>query len=154
MFAHFLLLAGAATNIFLATKVLSCCNKHNCVATKFCHKHTLLVCCNKTGVCCDKRFVSTSILLSWQKMCFVTTNMCMSQQKYACHDKTFFMTKLCRDNFFATKLLSWQAYFCHDKRCVLLRQTHVCLSWQKWYLWQLTPMIIFRLTRVFDLLPL
>ena len=65
----------------------------------------------------------------------------LSQQKYACCDKTFVTRKT------KTKILmSQQAYFCHDKRCVLLQQTCVmtkvslsqqnflatkfCLSWQ------------------------
>ena len=38
-----------------------------------------------------------------------------------------------KHNFGTTKVLSQQAYFCHKIRCVLL--------WQKWYLWQLLPMI-------------
>ena len=86
------------------------------------------------------------------------------RQKYACRDKTVVVTNtgvsrqiFCRDkhNFVATKLLSRQAYFCRDKRLVLSRQTRVCrdktlpklcqnaktLARQKFYLWQLPPMI-------------
>ena len=58
-------------------------------------------------VCCDKTHL-------------------LSQQKCACRDKTFVMTKIfCHDkhNFAATKVLSWQSYFvvtkdlfCRDNR--------------------------------------
>ena len=67
--------------------------------------------------CCDKHVFVT--------MSFVTTN------------KTFVMTKLClsRQNIFvATKLSSRQTHVCRDK--VLLQQ--------KWYLWQLLPIIHFQ----------
>ena len=57
-------------------------------------------CCHKYNFCRDKGFV--------------TTNTCLSWQKYA--------TKLCRDKIF----LSQQAYFYHDKTCVLSWQTCVC----------------------------
>ena len=36
----------------------------------------------------------TSIFLSRQKMCFVVTNTCLSQQTCVCHDKTFVATKM------------------------------------------------------------
>ena len=62
-------------------------------------------------------FVATKVL-SRQKT---------SWQMYACHDKTFVMTKLC-----VTNVLLRQAYFCHDKIMCDKRQ-------QKWYFWQLLP---------------
>ena len=43
-----------------------------------------------------RKLPQVSFLLQ-QKMCFVTTNRCLLQQKYACHNK---------HNLFATKLLS------------------------------------------------
>ena len=65
-------------------------------------------------------FVATKLCLSQQ--IFVATKV-LSRQKYVCRDK----------RFVAPQVLSRQAYFCHDKRRVLSRQ--------KWYLWQLPPMI-------------
>ena len=92
--------------MFVATKVLSrqayfCCDKYMFVATKVlsrqayfcCDKRRLLsqwkyACHDKimfvmTNICClNKSFVMTSILLSsQQKTCFVMTNMCLSWQK-------------------------------------------------------------------------
>ena len=76
-------------------------------------------------------FVTTNIILLWQKFChdehvfflqqktcFVTTNMCLLQQKYACCDKTFVATKLC---------LLQQNYVCRDKN-------DTCSSSRQWYL--------------------
>ena len=105
-------------------------------------------------------FVTTNTCLSWQTMSFVVTKICLPQQnfcwyevillqqnffvcqqvcllqqKYAYHDKTFVATKLCLlwqifvvTNMFVmtNKILLWQAYFCHNKGHVLSRQTHVC----------------------------
>ena len=75
----------------------------------------------QTCVCHDKTFVVTSILLSWQKMCFVMTKVCLLRQKKI-------LTKLCLSQqiFVETEvllqkkkkkkstLLSWQ------KRCFVL----------------------------------
>ena len=116
--------------------------------TYFCHDkfyhHKYLL--RQTEFCCDKSFVVTSLLLLWQT-CFrcdenmlVTTKLLwwqtcvkvLSQQKYCV----------------ATDIIwSWQ------KTCFVSRQTCVCcdkwvyhdktfLSRQKWYLWQLPPMIV------------
>ena len=63
----------------------------------------------------------TKLCLLWQIL--VTTSFVMK----LCHDKHIFVT---------TKVLSWLAYFCRE-RCVLL--------WQKWYLWQLQPLIFMRM---------
>ena len=48
----------------------------------------------------------------------------LSQQKYACHDKTDLSRQnyVCRSKIY----LSRQAYFCRDKRGVLSQQTRVC----------------------------
>ena len=62
---------------------------------------------------------------------FVVTSLAMFVM--SCHDKSILvMTKL----FVATQLLSRQKFClykhtCHDKRCVLLRQTHVCCDKHK-----------------------
>ena len=51
----------------------------------------------------------------------------LSQQKYACRDKTFVMPKIfCHDkhNFVATKVLSWQSYFVVTKD-LFCRDNHV-----------------------------
>ena len=65
------------TCLLLQQKYASC-NK-TFVTTKY-------FCCDKylswqTCVCCDKSFVVTGIFLSWQKMCFVMTNICLLRQK-------------------------------------------------------------------------
>ena len=89
-------------------KYLFCHDKHMLVMSKhvFCCDKSMLVMTEDfvtTNICCNKHFVATSILLSWQK--------------YACHKKTF---------------VSWQNYvfvsdrYCRDKRHVLLQQTQVC----------------------------
>ena len=59
-------------------------------------------------------FIAASILLLWQKMCFVMTKMILVVTKDV----------FCCD----------QNDPCCDKRCVL--------SWPKWYLWQLLPVIL------------
>ena len=59
--------------------------------------------CHKYDFCRDKRFVatklclsfvSTSILLSRQNMCFITTNACLLQQTHFCYDKMCVTTKM------------------------------------------------------------
>ena len=74
--------------------------------------------------------------------------MCLLGQRF-CHDKhTFVATKdvFCRDKhvFVTTKVsLSWQN-FCSDKLLSQQNTSYVMtklLLWQKWYLWQLLPMI-------------
>ena len=60
--------------------------------------------------------VATSIICHDKR--FVARKTCMSRQKYACPDKRFAMTNICRDkhNFDSTKvLLRRQAYFGSDK---------------------------------------
>ena len=89
--------------------------------------------CHKYHFCCNKSFVTTNMRLLWQmhvchnktifchdkrnlsrEKCFVATNI-------FCHNKTFVTTNICLDKtFVATSLLLLQ---------------------QKWYLWQLPPMI-------------
>ena len=80
----------------------------------------------------------------------MTKHMFVVTKHVSCHDKhNFVATKNCCDKpVFASK-----AHFCRDKRHVLLWQTCVChdkhvfvvtefFSRQKWYLWQLSPMIL------------
>ena len=95
-----------ATNTFVTTKVLShqtyfccnrrifCCSKHMFVTTKEILSQQNF-CCGKvmfavTNIGCDKSFVATknisSILLSWQKTCFVVANTHLSRQNF-CRDK-------------------------------------------------------------------
>ena len=100
-----------------------------------------------TNMCLPQQiFVATNIissqqtcLLSWQKntchvQTFVATKLCLSQQKFCC-DKIF---------------LSWQN-FCRDKHTFVMTKDMFCcdvfiatklLSRQKWYLWQLPPVIV------------
>ena len=93
-------LVGAATNIFVVTKF---------VATNI--KHIF---------CRDKRFVVTSILLSWQKMfchdkhVFVMTKLCLLQQ-------IFVMTKICCDKGFV-RTSSILSNMCLSRQTCLLQQ--------------------------------
>ena len=74
------------TNVYLSWQNIFCCDRSMLVATKLCV--TANICCDKnilqyllwqkyfaaTNICCDKHnFVTTSILLSLQKTCFVAT---------------------------------------------------------------------------------
>ena len=110
-------LVGAATiMIFVATKVLSC--------PKFCHNKCI--------------FVITKHIFCRNKNTLVTTKLWSQQQTNICRNK---------HNFVTTKLWSQQAYFCHDKHAwfsekrIMFFVTKL-LSWQKWYLWKLPPMIV------------
>ena len=98
--------------------------------------HKISVCRSKiflawqTHLCHDKSFV-TSLFSSRQKTffghdkyVFVTTKICLSQQQFCCDKHTFVAT---RD------------MFCHDKHVFVVTKL---LSWQKWSLWQLLPMIV------------
>ena len=68
------------------TKTFCYCDKHF-VITKLLSRQAYF-CHDKRCVCCDKNMsVTTKILLSWQKTCFV-------MQTCACHDKTFVTTKM------------------------------------------------------------
>ena len=101
---------------------------------------TKYFCCDKylsrqTHVCCDKSFVTTSILLLQQKMC--------SQQKF-CRDKIMFAATnvCCKKGFVATKICLLQQKFCRDKHTFVVTKLLSCLSRQKLYLLQLAPMIV------------
>ena len=92
--------------------------------------------------CCNKHtFVTTNSCLSWQNMAFVMTKVCLSQQNICCdkivwHDKRFGATTIfCDDKSFVTTSI----LLLRQKTCFVMANT--CLSWQKWYLWQLLPMI-------------
>ena len=108
--------AGAATiAIFGATRVL--------LRPKFCRNKRMFV-VTKHIFCCNKNML-------------VTTKLWSQQQANICHNK---------HNFVRTKLLSQQAYFCRDKHA-WFSEKHMLvvtkpLSWQKWGLWQLPPMIV------------
>ena len=101
---------------FVATKV--CLPQQNFCRDKNMFGATNIFCRDKylsheTRVYRDKSFVTTSILLSRKKTCFVATNTCFARQKF-CRDKHVFRaTKICL------------SYFCRDKRRVLS-----CLSRQ------------------------
>ena len=105
---------AATIIIFVATKVLS--RQIFLWRKKFCRdKHTFVAI--KDVFCRDDHvFVATEVCLQWQLL---------SWQNCVCCDKHVFVA--------TNIILSWQAYFCRDKRRVL--------SQQKWYLWQLPPMI-------------
>ena len=94
---------------------------------------------------CDKSMLAATRLLSWQNsVCrdktFVMTNRCLSWQRF-CHDKhTFVVTILCsRDTY-----LPQRKFIVTNINCVATKHVFVAtklLSHQKWYLWQLLPMI-------------
>ena len=73
---------------------------------------------------------------------FVVTKVCLSWQNLCCD-------KFCRDKHnFVTKYLSWQK-FCPSKHAFVAAKDVFChnspnayLLQQKWYLWQLPPMIV------------
>ena len=99
-----------------------CCDKHTFVVTKdmFCHdKHVMqyISFLSRQNKCLSRQniFGMTNTSLPRQKFCdkpifvttkdvfLVTTNMCLSQQKYVCHNNSFVATSI---------LLSQQG---HDK---------------------------------------
>ena len=110
--------------MFVMTKYF-CRNKHMFVVTKvlsrqayFCHDKRCVLTRGKSKLVVTK-------LLSQQKLClsqFVTTKVC---QKFCCDKNTFVATK---------------DMFCHDTHVFVVTITY--LSQQKWYLWQLLPMIV------------
>ena len=91
------------------------------------HTHTHLVKCAQKLVTAQKahgRELPQVLFLSRQTRLLL-------RQKYACLDKTFFMTKyVCRDKIMLviTKLLSREKYVCRDKSVVV---TDMLLSRQK-----------------------
>ena len=134
-----------------------CRNKHVFVTTKY-------------VFCRDKSMLATTTKLSQQnyvcheKIFLLRQNFChdkyLSQKTYVCHDKHMFvMTKdvFCRVKHVVvmTKVsLLGQNYVCHDKylSCLICHDRHdfvktkdmfmtKVLSWQKWYLRQLPPVL-------------
>ena len=112
--------------------------------------------CHKYHFCRNKTSVATSMCLSWQNTSFVVTKVRLLRQNFCCNKITFVTTKyFCRNktvvatNICRNKNVLWQAYFCHDKRHekqVLV--TTKLSSWQKWYLWQLPPIISLNYTKL------
>ena len=96
---------------------------------KFCHDKTHLLLRQKYA-CCSKTFVATKYFCCDKHVCrdktFVVTKDVLPQQ--TCHK-----SKLETKTFLATNILSqWKLCFV---------RANPCLSRQKWYLWQLPPMI-------------
>ena len=104
----------ATTNAFLLQQNF-CHDKHLLRQTHVVTKTFLLL---RQTLCHNKTFVTTSILLSRQKMCLLWQKICLSQQKYFCRDKRHVL--LCKHALVMTKLLSQQ----------------------KWCMWQLPPMTV------------
>ena len=77
-------------------------------------------------------FVTTKVLSRQTRVCHDKARL-LSQQKYACRNKTVVTTNVCHDkhHFVATKVLSRKTYFFRDQRSVLSRQ-NMCLSRQKY----------------------
>ena len=107
-----------------------CRSKHVFVATT--NKQTSTSFVATKGVYRDKGFISTSILLSRQKTCFVVASTCLSRQKHACRHKTFVKImfvaiNICRDKrFVATKqTIFTRQNFCHRHTVVTTKNVFV-----------------------------
>ena len=75
------------------------------------------------------RLLSRQKYASRDKIMFVLTKTCLSQQKCVCCNKTFVATSICHNkhNFVATSiLLLRQTCVCHDKTHLLLGQKYAC----------------------------
>ena len=120
-------LAGATRSIiFVATKLSSWQNM-SFVRTKVCLP--------------GQNYIFVAHSCRDQKMHFVATNTCLSQQNFR-RDKTgllFWQKYACRDKttFLSHTLVATKDAFCRDKHMFV---TTKLLSRQKWYLWQLPPM--------------
>ena len=85
--------------------------------------------CHKYHFCCEKNmFVVTKHVFCHDKNMFVATNICWTSLLLSQQNTSFVVTKACllRQNF------------CPDKHNFVMTKL---LSRQKWYLWQLLPMI-------------
>ena len=104
------------------------------VTTKhvFCRDKSMLV---ATTLCLSRQNVCRNKYLSRQTRLFVKT-IPLSQENYVCRDKHLSWHKFCHDkhDFVATKDV-----FCRDKHVFVVTKV---LSWQKWDLWQLPPMVV------------
>ena len=67
----------------------------SCHKYHFCHDKSFVTTniCHDKCVCHNKSFVPTSILLLQQKMCYVETNTCLSQQNF-CWNKKWYLSQL------------------------------------------------------------
>ena len=74
-------LAGAATSIiFVATNVLLCLSRQNCLS--------------REKLCLDKHtFIATKDVFCHDKHMFVVTNVCLSRQKFCRNEHVFIATK-------------------------------------------------------------
>ena len=101
--------------------------------------------CHKYHICRDKVLLQQAHV----RACRDNTRL-LSKQKHACHNKTFVTTKYFCFNktFVATNIILSQRFVttntCLSQQNTSFVATKLCkylLSWQKWYLWQLPPMI-------------
>ena len=138
------------------------------VVTSMIFVETSRVCRDKTPLLSRQNYVSRQNIFvqtePLSRQIFITTNIILSRQTRVCRDNFFFnfvATELCKYHFCRHKgfvatniLLSLQKFcldthtFCRDKRRVfrdkhMFVATNTCLSRQKWYLWQLPPMILY-----------
>ena len=126
MWSCFVLLAGAATSIiFVATKVVLCCDKSMLVATKLLSRQTYS-CCKKTfvatNICRDKHIFVVTICCC-DKLTFVTT------KHVFCRDKSMLVrtTKLSQQkNIVATNVLFVQQKFCCSKHTFVMTKDVFC----------------------------
>ena len=106
------------------------------------------LCCDMlldTCTCCQSCSWTLSLVGAATSVIFVVTK-ALSWQNFCCDKLTFAATNTCL-LWQNTRLLSWQKYACHDRT---VRDKHMFVMtkvlWQqKWYLWQLLPMIEHRL---------
>ena len=126
-------------------RTIFCCDKSMLAATKLLTK--LCLSCQK--FCSDKNMFVVSKVLSQQayfchnkrcvllrqKRCIVATKLSLSRQNF-CHDKIIFaVTNICPDKH---TFVMANDVFCHNKHMFVVAKL---FSRQKWYLWQLPPMI-------------
>ena len=109
-----------------------CCNKHVLVMTNICYDRSFVMtnifCCNKHN------FVMTKVW-SWQAYFYLDKRHVLTKEKFCC------------DKYFVTiDIILSQQRFCCSKHTFV--STKVLLQ-QKWYLWQLLPMLKIQLLTVY-----
>ena len=106
-----------------------------------CHSYIIGGSLSLAGAAASIIFVATNTCMSRQNTSFVATELYLSRQNIFVATKhlsrqIFVATNICRDNhvFFATSILL-------SRQKTYFVSTNTCLLRQKWYLWQLPPVI-------------
>ena len=114
---------GHDKHTFVASRDVFCCDKYVCHDKslswqKFCHNKMMLVATNicrdkifvTTKMCDNKSLVMTSILLSWQKTCFVTTRVCCDKNDTCGTSRQWWGPCVVSPLSIHTDLLGWLLY--------------------------------------------